>query len=83
MDSMTLPYILVHAYWFGALLVFTIYLTAFLSDQSTPKTDITSWLVVILGAAFWFIVFPVSVIRKLRSPDQSNLMPYSENLNKK
>ncbi len=51
-----------------ALFVFLILLSAFLLDHSTPKIHRLSWVVVVLGSAFWFIVIPLSfaeVVRKV------------------
>lgn len=51
-----------------ALFVFLVLLSAFLLDRSTPKTHRLSWLVVVLGSAFWLVVIPLSfveVVRKL------------------
>ena len=49
-------------YFTIALVVFCILLTAFWFDRSTPKTDKVSWVLVFLGAAFWFVVLPLSGI---------------------
>ncbi len=47
----------------GALLVFGLSLQSFLKDTTTPKTDRTSWLVILVATVLWPIVLP-SIIRK-------------------
>ncbi len=43
-----------------ACLVFSIWLVVFLKDKTTPKTDLVSWLVLILGSVAWLIVLPIA-----------------------
>ncbi|MCU0526143.1 MAG: hypothetical protein MUF72_15090 [Elainella sp. Prado103] len=50
-------------YGTGALLVGGILVHAFLKDSTTPKTDRLSWLVILLASAFWPLVLP-SILRK-------------------
>jgi hypothetical protein len=50
-------------YLTGASLVLATLLNAFLKDETTPKTDVTSWLVVIIATIAWPVVLP-SMIRK-------------------
>lgn len=50
-------------YTSGACLVFGLSLRAFLKDDSTPKTDLVSWLVVLVATLFWPLVLP-SILRK-------------------
>lgn len=45
-------------YLLGTTIAFSILLNAFLKDGSTAKTDVLSWLVVIVGASLWFITLP-------------------------
>ncbi|MBE9180102.1 hypothetical protein IQ268_16140 [Oculatella sp. LEGE 06141] len=77
---MTTFELLVRVYSLVGLLIFSIYLSAFLLDKSTPKTDIASWFVVLLGAAFWVIVLPVSLYRKLQNPQHFSLVRRKEQL---
>jgi hypothetical protein len=55
-------------YTSGALLVFCISLRAFLRDDSTPKTDLVSWLVVLVATVFWPLVLPSILRKKLLKP---------------
>jgi uncharacterized membrane protein len=50
-------------YTTGAFLVFSLSLSSFFKDSSTPKTDLSSWLVVIFATLFWPLVLP-SILRK-------------------
>ncbi len=52
-------------YLTGATLVFGILLSAFLKDNSTCKSDITSWLVVLIGTLVWPLVLPSMVLKQL------------------
>ena len=51
---------IITSYLIIALIVFGIGLKAFLSDLTTPKTDLSSWLVLLLAPLLWLIVVPVS-----------------------
>jgi hypothetical protein len=52
-------------YFSGATLVFGILLNAFLKDKSTPKSDVTSWLVVLIGTLVWPLVLPSMILKQL------------------
>jgi hypothetical protein len=52
-------------YLTGATLVFGVLLTAFLKDRSTPKSDVTSWLVVLIGTLVWPLVLPSMILKQL------------------
>ncbi|MCY7286289.1 MAG: hypothetical protein LH679_23285 [Cyanobacteria bacterium CAN_BIN43] len=52
-------------YFTGATLVFGILLNAFLKDSSTPKSDVTSWLVVLIGTLVWPLVLPSMILKQL------------------
>jgi hypothetical protein len=52
-------------YFTGATLVFGILLSAFLKDNSTSKSDVTSWLVVLIGTLVWPLVLPSMILKKL------------------
>jgi hypothetical protein len=54
-------------YFIGATLVFGILLRAFLKDSSTPKSDVTSWLVVSIGTLAWPLVLPSMILKQLPS----------------
>lgn len=50
-------------YTAGAFLVFSLSLRSFFKDSSTAKTDLSSWLVLIVATVFWPLVLP-SILRK-------------------
>ncbi|HEY9697284.1 MAG TPA: hypothetical protein V6D10_08480 [Trichocoleus sp.] len=50
-------------YFSGAFLTAGLLLNAFLKDNSTAKTDIASWLVLIVATVFWVITLPC-ILRK-------------------
>lgn len=52
-------------YFTGATLVFGILLSAFLKDSSASKSDVTSWLVVLVGTLAWPLVLPSMVLKQL------------------
>jgi hypothetical protein len=52
-------------YMIGAAMVFSLVLRTFLKDASTPKTHVTSWLVVGAVTIAWFIVLPSIVHKRL------------------
>jgi hypothetical protein len=52
-------------YLTGATLVFGILLRAFLKDKSTPKSDVISWLVVLIGTLAWPLVLPSMILKQL------------------
>jgi hypothetical protein len=52
-------------YFTGATLVFGILLSAFLKDNSTSKSDVTSWLVVLIGTLVWPLVLPSMILKQL------------------
>jgi hypothetical protein len=52
-------------YFIGATLVFSILLRAFLKDSSTLKSDVTSWLVVLIGTLVWPLVLPSMILKQL------------------
>jgi hypothetical protein len=53
-------------YFTGALVVSSIILNAFLKDDSTPKTHISSWIVIALATLAWPVVLPFIIRKKLR-----------------
>jgi hypothetical protein len=52
-------------YLTGAAIVFGILLRAFLKDKSTPKSDVISWLVVLIGTLAWPLVLPSMILKQL------------------
>jgi hypothetical protein len=52
-------------YFTGATLVFGFLLSAFLKDNSTSKSDVTSWLVVLIGTLVWPLVLPSMILKQL------------------
>lgn len=59
------------AYFAGATLTFGILLRAFLKDNSTSKTDVTSWLVLAVGTLLWFITLPCILRQQVIAAKQS------------
>lgn len=52
-----------------AILTFAYLLTKFWRDRTTSKTQLSSWKVLILAAALWPIVLPISYLeRKVNQP---------------
>lgn len=62
--------LLLFIYTLNALIVALILLWAFLSDRSTSNSDRTSWLVVCVASAFWFVAIPLSMAEVLRKAFQ-------------
>ncbi|MBD1850454.1 hypothetical protein [Leptolyngbya sp. FACHB-711] len=61
-------------YLIGATLTFGLLLSAFLKDESTSNSDLSSWIVVLVGSLLWFICLPsviykrVATVRRLLAP---------------
>ncbi len=55
-------------YTTGALLVFGLSLRAFLKDSSTPKTDLLSWMVLLVATLLWPLALPSILRKKLLKP---------------
>lgn len=49
----------------GALLVFGFSLHAFLKDTTTSKSDRLSWIVLIIATAFWPLILPFILRKRL------------------
>jgi hypothetical protein len=45
---------------------------AFLSDQETPKTDPTSWVVLAIASILWPVSFPLSCVELLTSSESDS-----------
>jgi hypothetical protein len=58
-------------YGTGSLAVFSIGLNAFLKDDSTPNTHITSWVVLGLATVLWPLVLPSMLRAKSVSRDRN------------
>lgn len=52
-------------YIIGAICTFGILFNAFLKDNGTSKTDVLSWLILLIGTSLWFIVLPFIIRKKL------------------
>lgn len=50
--------IVISYYWFVALLVFSLWFRLFWADETTAKSDLSSWMVLIIGASLWVVVLP-------------------------
>lgn len=61
-------------YLIGTTLTFGLLLGAFLLDNSTSKSDLSSWTVVVVGSLFWVICLPsvlykaITTLRRLLAP---------------
>nr|ADN13516.1 conserved hypothetical protein [Gloeothece verrucosa PCC 7822] len=45
-----------------AVLVFSFWLKVFMADTTTEKTDLMSWLVLIIGTSLWPLVLPFAYL---------------------
>ncbi|MDJ0844278.1 hypothetical protein [Crocosphaera sp.] len=50
--------IVISYYWVVALLVFFLWFRLFWADETTAKSDLSSWMVLIIGASLWVVVLP-------------------------
>lgn len=50
-------------YLAGVGFTVAILLNAFLKDASTPKTDVLSWLLLVVSSLLWFVFLPL-ILRK-------------------
>lgn len=60
-------------YLVGATLTFSTLFHAFCKDATTPKTDIASWVVLVLATLLWFITLPRIVQKKLQPASAVNV----------
>ena len=51
-------------YLLGAVTTFVVCLSAFLRDQSTPKTHGISWLILLEATFLWPIVLPLACLER-------------------
>lgn len=52
-------------YLIGTTVTFGLLLNAFMNDRTTPKTDVLSWMVLLIGTSLWFVVLPMMISKKL------------------
>ncbi|CCQ55100.1 MULTISPECIES: hypothetical protein [Crocosphaera] len=50
--------IVISYYWAVALLIFSMWFKLFWADETTPRNDLSSWVVLIVGASLWVVVLP-------------------------
>jgi hypothetical protein len=55
-------------YALPAGVVFLIVLSAFLVDQTTPKTNVRAWLFVVIATLIWPVTLPFIVWKKVLVP---------------
>lgn len=55
-------FIIATYYLFISLTMFTLWLRVFLADSSTKKTDIISWIALIIGSTLWPLVLPFAYL---------------------
>jgi threonine/homoserine/homoserine lactone efflux protein len=64
----------VSIYLLTAGLFFLVLLVAFWFDGSTPKQHRLSWMIILIGALFWGVVFPLAVIERSRKLFRQNAL---------
>lgn len=47
-------------YWAIYWMVFVYWFILFLQDETTPNSDLISWIILLIAPLFWFIVLPIS-----------------------
>lgn len=57
-------------YLAGASIAGLFWLSAFLKDRSTPKTDLCSWLVLLLAVAVWPISYSLAYLERSKRLSQ-------------
>ncbi|MDJ0600037.1 MAG: hypothetical protein QNJ37_14490 [Crocosphaera sp.] len=50
--------IVISYYWVIASIIFFVWVKAFWADETTPKHDLCSWMVLMIGASLWIVVLP-------------------------
>ncbi len=53
-------------YGIVATLVFTAWLSVFWQDVTTPKTDMTSWIALVVGSSLWVIILPFAYLELMQ-----------------
>lgn len=59
-------------YLLGAFGAGSFWLNCFLRDETTPKTDLTSWIILTIATVAWPICLPLSCL-ELLSKEKSDL----------
>ena len=57
-------------YLCGALASSSIWLSAFLKDETTPKTDVASWVVILIASLIWPLSVPLSIRERYGQQDK-------------
>ena len=61
---------IVGLYLCGALASSGIWLSAFLQDETTPKTDGVSWVVILIASIIWPLSVPLSLRERYAKQDE-------------
>lgn len=69
---------LLSVYLLVALVVFMMLLGVFLADNTTPKSDRLSWLLVCIGSLIWFVAIPLSIVELVRKILRRDVLPKPE-----
>jgi hypothetical protein len=64
-------------YLIPAAVVFSKTLHAFWEDETTPKTHVVSWFMIVLASMLWPLTLP-SILYKQHTDSLSNLAPLEE-----
>jgi hypothetical protein len=59
----------------GSLILFCYWLAFFLSDRTTPKTHLISWIVLIIASLLWPISAPLAILELLGKTHGGNGKP--------
>jgi len=54
---------IVIGYFSIALIVFIVWFKSFWNDTATSKTDLISWIALIIGPLIWPVVLPLSLLQ--------------------
>jgi hypothetical protein len=60
-------------YFTGTFLALSILLNAFAKDDTTPKTQVRSWMYLIIAAVLWPITLPSMIRKKLQTQPSLDL----------
>lgn len=52
--------------------VFFYWLSLFIADKSTPKSDFASWMIILIAPWFWPIVIPASIVELMTKSTSRN-----------
>ena len=52
---------MIRLYFLGALISGSVLLSAFFKDESTPNSDLVSWVIVIIAASIWPLALVLTV----------------------